>query len=125
MHGGSSERYIYQGNDIRLETLRREMKAAIAKPIPSLEKMEEGIAEFEHAIKEHQDAGGKDYGDLNMKKNDLIQVLPGELSETMLWMATDQKKPYPLFKEHVINMSAKILFNKRESPLHVVQTVVA
>ena len=44
-------RYILQGKDIRIETLRREMKVAIARPISGLDKMEEGIAEFEHAIK--------------------------------------------------------------------------
>ncbi len=49
-------RYIYQGNDIRLETLRREMKAALANTIPSMQKLEEGIPESEHAITEHQEA---------------------------------------------------------------------
>ncbi len=43
-------RYILQGEDIRIETLRRDMKLAVARPIAGLDKMEEGIAEFEHAI---------------------------------------------------------------------------
>ncbi len=36
-------RYISQGRDIRIETLRREMEIAIAKPVVSLEQMEEGL----------------------------------------------------------------------------------
>jgi hypothetical protein len=84
-------RYILQGKDIRIEALRRDMKLAVARPILSLEKMEEGIAEFEHAIKQYEDAGGEVY-DPAMKKNDLLQVLPGELSELLLWMATDKGK---------------------------------
>ena len=113
-------RYISQGKDIRIETLRRDMRAAVARPIPSLEKMEEGIAEFEHAIKEYEDAGGEVY-DPAMKKNDLLQILPGELSELMLWMATDQGKNFHEFKDHVITMAGKILFNKKKSPIHAVE----
>ena len=52
-------RYISQGKDIRIETLRREMKFAVARPITGLDKMEEGIAEFERAIKQYEDAGGE------------------------------------------------------------------
>jgi len=95
------------------------MKIAVARPISGLDKMEEGIADFEHAIKEYEDSGGEKY-DPAMKKNDLLQVLPGELSELMLWMATDQGKNFQEFKEHIIVMSGKILFNKRKSPLHSV-----
>ena len=86
-------RYISQGKDIRIEQLRRDMKAVVARPITGLDKMEEGIAEFEHAIKQYEDAGGEAY-DPAMKKNDLLQVLLGELSELMLWMATDQGKNF-------------------------------
>jgi hypothetical protein len=112
-------RYILQGKDIRIETLRREMKIAVARPISGLDKMEEGIAEFEYAIKQYEDAGGEAY-DLEMKKNDLLQVLPGELSELLLWMATDKNQSFQGFKDHVITMSGRILFNKRKSPLHAV-----
>ena len=52
-------RYISQGKDIRIEALRREMKIAVARPISGLDRMQEGIAEFEHAIKQYEDAGGE------------------------------------------------------------------
>jgi hypothetical protein len=107
-------RYILQDKDIRIETLRRDMKIAVARPISGLDKMQEGIAEFEHALNEYEDAGGERY-DPYMKKNDLLQVLPGELSELLLRMATDKGMNFQEFKDHVINMSGRIRFNKKKS----------
>ena len=112
-------RYIPQGKDIRIETLRRDMKIAVARPISGLDKMQEGIAEFEHAIKQHEGAGGEVY-DLHMKKNDLLQVLPDDLSALLLWMASDKGMSFQEFKDHVITMSGRILFNKKKAPLHAV-----
>ena len=37
-------RYTLQGEDIRIETLRRDKKIAVARPTTGLDKMEEGIA---------------------------------------------------------------------------------
>ena len=51
--------YISQNKGIRVENLRRGVKLVIAKPIPSLERIEDGIAEFENIIKEFEDAGGR------------------------------------------------------------------
>ena len=107
-------RYINQNKGTRVENLKRDMKVVVAKPIPPLERIEEGIAEFEHAVNEYEDAGGEAY-DLAMKKNDLLQVLPGELSELLLWMATDKGQSFQEFKDHVITMSGRILFNKKKS----------
>ena len=41
--------------------MRRDMKVAVARPITGLDKMGGVIAEFEHAIKEYEDAGGEVY----------------------------------------------------------------
>ena len=51
-------RHISQGKDIRIEALRRNLKIAAARPITGLDKREEGIAKFDHAIKQYEDAGG-------------------------------------------------------------------
>jgi len=52
-------RYISHGNKVYHETLRREMEVVVDKPIASMEKLGEGIAEFENAIKLYEDAGAQ------------------------------------------------------------------
>ena len=61
--------HVLQGNDVRIETRRREMNIAVARPTPGLDKMEEGVAEFEHAVRQYDGAGGEVY-DLAMEKAD-------------------------------------------------------
>ena len=46
------------------------------------------------AVKSVITAAGGEADDPGMKKNDLLQILPGDLSELMLWMATDQGKNF-------------------------------
>ncbi len=111
-------RYIDQGKAIRLESLRRDVRNITLKPIPSLDKIEEGIAEFENTLREYADTGGTAFSEYEMK-NDLLQILPGELSETLLWKATDEGS-FQKFRDHVITMSAKILQNRRKLPIHAV-----
>ena len=111
-------RYIDQGKAIRLESLRRDVKNITLRPIPSLDKIEEGIAEFENTLREYTDAGGTAFSEHEMK-NDLLQILPGELSETLLWKATDDSG-FQKFRDHVITMAAKILQNRRKLPIHAV-----
>ena len=114
-------RYISHGKDIRIETLRREVKLAVARPITGLDKMEEGIAEFEHAIKQYEDAGGESY-DRGIKRT--WCCCTGELSEPMLWMAADQGKNSQEFSGRVITMAGRVLFGKKKPPTHAVHGVV-
>ena len=60
----------------------------VEKPISSMEKLEEGIAEFENAIKLCEGAGGEIYND-ESKKMDLLNVLPGDLGIDLIWEAED------------------------------------
>ena len=53
--------YISHGKKVHLETLRRDMKLVVERPISSMDKLEEGLAEFENAIKLYEDAGGDKY----------------------------------------------------------------
>ena len=71
-------RYISHGKKVHAETLRREMKLVVDRPISSTERLGEGIAEFENAIKQYEDAGGEVYND-EAKKMDLLKVLLGDL----------------------------------------------
>ncbi len=46
-------RHIDHGRSIRLEALRREVRTIHLKPIKDLERVEEGIAEFENIMREY------------------------------------------------------------------------
>ena len=67
--------YISHGKEVYLETLRREMEIAVEKPISFMDKLEEGLAEFENATKAYEDAGGEPYND-EVKTMDLWKILP-------------------------------------------------
>ncbi len=111
-------RYIDHGRSIRLETLRREVKMLHMKPISSLEKVEEGIAEWENVLNEYLLAGGTAQEDSELK-SDLLAVLPGELRETLLWRSTDESS-FQIFRDHVLTQSAKILMNRKKLPIHAI-----
>ena len=60
-------------------------------------------------MKGYEGAGGGVY-DLAMKKNDLLQVLPGELSEFLFRMSADKGQSLQGSKGHVITMSGRTIF---------------
>ncbi len=111
-------RYINHGKGIRLETLRREVKVLHLKPITSLDKVEEGVAEFENVMNEYVKAGGTAPGNEEMK-SDLLAVLPTDLREALLWKASDEG-PFYKFRDMVLTQAAKILMNRRRLPIHAV-----
>ena len=113
-------RSIDHGKAVRLETLRREVKALHLKPISSLEKVEEGVAMFENTILEYVALGGTPASDAEMK-NDLLAILPGSLSETLLWRSTDTG-PFAAFRDHVLTMTNKVLMNRRKGHIHALET---
>ena len=111
-------RYIDHGRSIRLETLRDEVRALHTKPIKNVEHVAVGIAEFENKIREYEAAGGKKVDD-DEKKNDLLKILPGEISSALLWRASEPGG-YQLFRDMVVRQSAKVMMNKRRLPLHAI-----
>ena len=111
--------YVEHGKEVRLETLRREVKMLHTRPIPGLDKVEEGIAEWENVMNEYALAGGTSFSDAE-RKADLLAVLPAELRELMLWNSTKAEIPYDAFRDHVINQSSKILMNRKKLPVHSV-----
>ncbi len=112
-------RFIDHGKGIRLETLRREIKMLHTKPIPSLEKVEEGVAEWEDVYQEYCLAGGSMLQDPEMKA-DLLAVLPGELRETLLWKTTEEDVSYQQFRDHVLTQAGRVLMNRKKLPIHAV-----
>ncbi len=109
-------RYIDHGRAMRLETLRREVKMIHLKPIASLEKVEEGVAEFENVLNEYVQVGGTPISN-DEKKSDLLAVLPAELRETLLWRATDAGS-FEDFRDMVLTQCGKILMNRKKLHVH-------
>ena len=106
-------RSIEKGKAVRLEQLRREVKLLYLRKIPSMDRIEEGIASFENKIREYTSLGGTAQSNEEMKQ-DLLNILPGELSSQLLWRASDDG-PYSAFRDHILNMTNKILMNDKVS----------
>ena len=101
-------RYITHGAGIRLEMMRTEMKHSYAKPIKNIESVAIGIAEFELRHKEYADAGGTSLPSDDEKKSDLLNILPGELRESLLWRASDPGD-FARFRDMVRGQAARSL----------------
>ena len=105
-------RFIDHGREIRLETLRREVKMLHLKPIKEIEAVEEGVAEFENTILEYEQAGGTAFQDGEMK-SDLLAILPAALRENLLWQASDTGT-FQKFRDMVVAQAAKVAMNRRK-----------
>ena len=69
--------------------MRNEMKSLHLKPIKNLESIPIGIADYELKLQEYQDIGGTIPTD-SERKDDLLNILPSELRDNLLWRATDR-----------------------------------
>ncbi len=112
-------RYIDHGKEIKLESMRTEMKMLHLKPIKNLESVPIGIAEFDLKMKEYHDAGGTLPSESEMK-NDLLRILPESLQGELLWRATDPG-PYTRFRDVVRAQASRTLLTRRRLPLHNVE----
>ena len=112
-------RFIDHGREIRLETLRREVKMLHLKPIREIEGVEEGVAEFENTIREYEQAGGTAFQDGELK-SDLLAILPAGLRENLLWQASDTGN-FQKFRDMVVAQAAKVTLNRRKMAVHHVQ----
>ena len=73
--------FINHGKNIRLNALRTQVMTIRTRPIPSLEKIEEGVADFENLLAEYELAGGTLENDQAMK-SDLFAILPAEVRKS-------------------------------------------
>ncbi|MDP6215213.1 MAG: hypothetical protein QGI41_09785, partial [Acidimicrobiales bacterium] len=113
-------RYIEHGKEIRLETLRREVKLLHTKPITSLDKVEEGVAEWENTMNDYMAAGGTEYR-YSERKSDLLAVLPAEIREPLLWHSTNERCTFEEFRDHVIVQTSRILMNRKKFHINAVE----
>ncbi len=110
-------RYIEHGRSMRLENLRADVNQMRQRQIKGLEKVEEGIAEFETLLRDYHEVGGTRIEDAE-KKSDLLAVLPVEIREHLLWHATDSKRSFDEFRDLVLTQINKILHTRRKLPTH-------
>ena len=109
-------RYIDHVRDIPREPLRRDVKMPNTRPIKSFEAVEMGVAEFENTLAKYHRAGGTRVSDQEMKDN-LLQILPAELREALVWNSRDSG-PFNVFRDMVTIQAAKVLMNRHKLPIH-------
>ena len=107
-------RYVNHGKRIRLNHRRDQVMTVRTRPIQSVEKIEEGVAEFENLFAEYALAGGILEGDDAMKSG-LLKILPRGFRDRLLWNADDEGS-VEKFKNMVVAQSLKILENEKKLP---------
>ena len=101
-------RHIDHGAELRLDSLKREMKIAQNKPIKTLNDVELGVAEYENAIQAYTEAGGLPPTEKD-KKDDLLNLLPEKLQADLMWHAKDKTRQFNEFRDIIVNVSGRLL----------------
>ena len=83
-------------------------------PISSVEKIEEGVAEFEILFAEYALAGGELEGDDAMK-SDLLKTIPSGVRDNLFWNADDEGS-FGKFRDMIVTQSLAILDNENKLP---------
>ena len=109
-------KHIYRGKEMRIATLRKLVRNPPS--IGKLEEVEAGITRYENIIREYQEAGGAAANDQELK-SDLLEALPQELRENLLWKSTEPGS-FTAFKNHVRNAANHVLYHRGKitSPLN-------
>ena len=115
-------RHIDHGRELRLASLKREMKAIQSKPIKTLADVELGVAEYENVIQAYVQGGGEQPSDKDMK-DDLLNVLPEKLQADLLWHAKDSDTEFHKFRDTIVGVSARLVAMQKpnQRPLQGVQ----
>ena len=84
--------------------------------------MEEGVAAFENKIYEYHRAGGPAPVDSEMK-SDLVQILPQQIREQLLWHSTNVGVDYQTFRNTVCAQTQSVLLEQkpRRQPVQAVE----
>ena len=111
---------IQKGRMIRLDQLRK-----IVRNPPHITKMEDvnnGILKFENSIREYIAVGGEPPNDRE-KKSDLLDTMPQEVRENLMWKLPDEE-PFEKFRNHVAATANNILYHRGRIawPLNAVST---
>ena len=98
---------------MRFEQLRRAAQRVHLNHIKDLDGIPDGIAHFETTLEDYEAVGGERATD-QVRKSDLLAILPGKLQTDLLWHSTDVKLTYEQFRDEILTQSARITdLNKR------------
>ena len=113
-----------RGKSLRVGQLRRAVRKP--EPISKLEHVAAGIDKFDTAIQRLSEAGGTRPTDQEMKQ-DLLEILPQEFRESLLWISQQGHTTYAAFREHVLTKSAEVLDNRGKlgGQIHSIEEEIA
>ncbi len=101
--------HIHQGANVRMGALRRLVKNP--PQILKMEDIDQGIVKFEAIMKDYRSAGGTPPCGAELK-NDLLETLPMEIREGLMWRATEVHETFGQFTAHVRSTANAILFHR-------------
>ena len=100
--------HVSSGQNVRLANLRK-----LVKNPPQIRRLEDvvtGITKFDNILKDYVAAGGNAPKDLELK-DDLLNSLPQEIRENLLWRAVGPED-YQAFKNHVRSTTTSVLYHR-------------
>ncbi len=100
--------HVHQGQQLHKAVLRR-----LVKNPPNIGKLEDvamGITRFENIMKDYKAAGGK-LPDESELKEDLVNTLPQEIRENLLWRAS-KKESFSAFRNHIRTTANSMLYHR-------------
>ncbi len=102
-------RHVRRGKNVRLDTLRKMVRSP--PPIKKLEDVTVGIMRFENVIADYVAAGGTAPTQQEMK-SDLLDSLPLEIRENLLWKSTEANEPFTSFVNFVNQTVHHVLYHR-------------
>ena len=110
---------IQKGKNMRICQLRKIIKSP--PQIAKIEDVDRGITKFENLHREYADVVGDRAPHDDEKKTDLLECLPAEIREQLLWRATKKGESFREFQNHVRDTANTVLYHRGRipSPLNV------
>ena len=110
---------IQKGKNMRICQLRKIIKSP--PQIAKIEDVDRGITKFENLHREYADVVGDRAPHDDEKKTDLLECLPAEIREQLLWRATKKGESFHEFQNHVRDTANTVLYHRGRipSPLNV------
>ncbi len=100
---------IHRGRENRQAELRKLIRNPPA--INKLEDVERGIVNYDNLIREYEACEGIPPTKAE-RKDDLLDMLPAEIRENLLWRVTDSSKSYEEFRDHVRAQANHVLYHR-------------
>ncbi len=117
-------------NDIQKGKLMRtaQLRKLIRNPpqIVKLEDVDRGIARFENIHREYADVVGDRAPHDDERRTDLLECLPAEIREQLLWRSTVKGEDFYDFQNHVRAATNSVLYHrgKMASPINAVDATL-